>query len=119
MVTSRLNPLAKSTKTALVNNNYGFPWTTGTVFARATGMTPGPAGEPGTSTNTAMGSDRTEPLAGNGRIITLVAGGMARTTEGSNTPELGFLPEPSNSLGLLAGVVALLGMAAWRARVQR
>jgi hypothetical protein len=119
MVTTRLNPLAMSTMTALINSNYGFPWTTGTVFARATGSTPGPAKSPATSTNTAKGSDRTEPLANNGRIITLVAGGMARTTEGSNTPEIGFLPEPSNSLGLLAGAFALAGVAAWRARAQR
>jgi hypothetical protein len=119
MVTNHLNPLAMSTKTALINSNYGFPWTTGTVFARATGSTPGPAKSPATSTNTAMGSDRTQPLANNGRIITLVAGGIARTTEGSNTAEIGFLPEPGNSLQLLAGVFALAGVAAWRARAQR
>ena len=55
MVTSRLNPLAMSTMTALVNSNYGFPFTTGTVLVRATGVTAGPAASPATSTNTAYG----------------------------------------------------------------
>jgi len=119
MVTTRLNPVAMSTKTALINNNYGFPWTTGSVFARATGITPGPAMSPGTSTNTAMGSDRTQPLAKNGRILTLVSGGMARTTEGSNTPEIGFLPEPGRGIAGLAGALALAGIAATRRRRDR
>lgn len=115
MVTGRLNPGAKSTKTALVNSNYGFPFTTGTVLVRATGMTPGPEKAFATSTNTAMGGDQTVN-AGNGRILTLVAGQMARTTEGSNTPGIVYMPEPSDSFQLLAGALVLIGVAVWRAR---
>lgn len=115
MVTTRLNPAAKSTMTALVNSNYGFPFTTGTVLVRATGNTPGPAKSPATSTNTAMGVDKTVN-GGNGRILTLVAGQMARTTENSNTPGILYMPEPNNSIQLLAGALALVGVAIWRAR---
>jgi hypothetical protein len=115
MVTTRLNPAAMSTKTALVNSNYGFPFTTGTVLVRATGNTPGPAKSPATSTNTAMGVDKTVN-GGNGRILTLVAGQMARTTENSNTPGILYMPEPNNSIQLLAGALALVGVAIWRAR---
>jgi MYXO-CTERM domain-containing protein len=103
--------------TALTNNNYGFPFTTGTVLARATGSTAGKG--PGTSTRTGKGSDRTVPDLkgpGNGRILTLVAGQMARTTEGSNTPGYVFMPEPSNTLAMFAGALALAGLGLWRAR---
>lgn len=114
-VSTQLNPGAMSTMTALVNSNYGFPFTTGTVLVRATGKTPGPAKSPATSTNTAMGLDKTVN-GGNGRILTLVAGQMARTTEGSNTPGIVYMPEPGHSFQLLAGALVLVGVAIWRAR---
>lgn len=117
-VSTQLNPGAMSTMTALINSNYGFPFTTGTVLVRATGMTPGPAMSPATSTNTAMGLDKTNN-GGNGRILTLVAGQMARTTEGSNTPGIVYMPEPSHSLQLLAGALVLVGVAVWRARCRQ
>jgi len=98
------------------NFNRGFPFTTGTVLARNTGTA---AGQKRDTTLTAMGGDTVTAMGK--RNISLVAGGIARAALGpitSNTPEIGqlFVPEPSRMLELVAGVAALLGIAAWRAR---
>jgi len=68
---------------------------------------------------TAKGGDTVTAMGQ--RNISLVAGGMARAVFGpvtSNTPEIAqlFIPEPSRSAQILAGVAALLGVAACRRR---
>ena len=98
------------------NYNRGFPFTTGTVLARNTGTV---AGNKRDTTLTAKGGDTVTAMGK--RNISLVAGGMARAIIGpviSNTPELGqlYIPEPSRAAQLLAGVIALLGIAVWRSR---
>jgi len=100
------------------NQNYGFPWTTGTVLVRATGTTMG--GGPGGATFSLMGYDnRTAMGLGN---IQLVAGGIAQSSlqasQGTATysvMRLELAPEPGAIAGLLAGA-ALLGAVAWRRR---
>jgi hypothetical protein len=101
------------------NYNRGFPWTTGTVLARNTGTV---AGNPRATTLSAMGGDTVTAMGK--RNISLVAGGMANAVIGplnSNTAELGqmYIPEPNRAAQLLAGVAALLGIAAWRSRQAR
>jgi len=64
--------------------NRGFPWSTGTVVVRKTGLDGG--GNPANDTMTAMGADnRTGNGAGN---ITLVAGSMAVNSFGNKTPSM-------------------------------
>jgi hypothetical protein len=52
-----------------------------------------------------------------------VAGAVAATSLGTQTPNMAqmllTLPEPGRVLQLFAGVVGLLGMAAWRSRKGR
>jgi len=120
---------------AATNFNYGFPWTTMRVIARNTGTA---LGNPMITTLTAnaMGTAatskgvKTAPAGpardvltpmGAGRNIQLVAGGIGITnllTLGSRTAEIGtmLLPEPDMTLQMLAGVLALFGIAGWRAR---
>lgn len=97
------------------NYNRGFPWTTMTVLARNTGSFAGPKD----TTLTAHGGDTVTAMGK--RNISLVAGGMAQAVLGAPvqpTPEIGqlYLPEPSRAAQLLAGVVGMLGIAAWRSR---
>lgn len=114
---------------AATNFNYGFPWTTMRVVARNTGTA---LGNPMITTLTANAGMNTTPtnapgpardvLTGmGGRNIQLVAGGIGITnllTLGSRTAEIGtmLLPEPDTTLQMLAGVLALFGIAGWRAR---
>jgi hypothetical protein len=96
--------------------NAGFPWTTRTVLARRTGTS---AGNPRVTTLTARGGDSVTAMGK--RNLSLVAGGVARWIVGPTTalvPEIGqlYLPEPRRSAQLGAGVLALLAVAAVRAR---
>jgi hypothetical protein len=96
--------------------HFGFPFTTMTVLARNTGTV---AGNPRLSTITAMGGDSVTAMGR--RNLSLVAGGLASAKYGpltSNTPLLAqmYLPEPSRAAQLAAGALALLGIAATRAR---
>jgi len=99
------------------NFNWGFPFTTGHVLVRNY--------KTRTTTLTQHGSDkRGTPTAMGKRNLSLVAGGIAIANlvgaAKQPTPELETmimsLPEPGGSLSLVAGVAALLGIAAWRAR---
>jgi hypothetical protein len=101
---------------AAYNYNVGFPWTTRTVLARNTGTA---LGNPRTSTLTAKGGDTVTAMGK--RNISLVTGGVARAVIGpviANTPEIGqmVLPEPTRAAQLAAGALALLAIAAMRAR---
>jgi hypothetical protein len=100
---------------AAKNYNYGFPFTTMTVLARNTGTA---LGNPAITTISAKGFDVVTGMGG--RNISLVAGGLAATSLGTNTPDIAqmllTLPEPGATAQVLAGVLALLGIAAWRAR---
>jgi hypothetical protein len=96
--------------------NAGFPWTTRTVLARRTGTS---AGNPRVTTLTARGGDSVTAMGK--RNLSLVAGGVARLLIGptvAQLPEIGqlYLPEPRRSAQLGAGVLALLAVAAVRAR---
>jgi hypothetical protein len=87
-----------------------------TVLARNTGTV---AGNPRLSTITAMGGDSVTKMGR--RNLSLVAGGLASANYGaltSNTPLLAqmYLPEPSRAVQLVAGALALIGIAATRAR---
>jgi len=103
------------------NQNYGFPWSTGTQLIRGTGTSL--AAGPGGGTFSLMGFDnRTAMGLGN---IQLVSGGLAQSSiQGPNgTPNysvmrLEFAPEPGAVTGLLAGA-GLLGVVAWRRRQTR
>ena len=99
-----------------VNYNYGFPFTTRTVLARNTGTN---LGNPAVTTISAMGFDQVTAMGQ--RNISLVAGGVATTSFGSQTPNMAqmLLPEPGGALQLVAGVVGLLGVAVWRSRKVR
>ncbi len=103
---------------AQVNFNYGFPFTTRTVLARNTGTN---VGNPAVTTISAKGFDVATGMGG--RNISLVAGGVAATSIGTQTPNMAqmllTLPEPGRALQLLAGVVGLLGVAVWRSRTGR
>jgi hypothetical protein len=97
------------------NFNFGFPLTTGPVLVRNY-LTR-------TTTLTAKGYDkRGTPTPMGNRNISLVAGGLAIArlppTPDQPTPELMtmVLPEPGESMQLVAGVAALLGIAMWRSR---
>jgi hypothetical protein len=104
---------------AATNFNYGFPWTTMQVIARNTGTA---LGNPMITTLTANKGGARDALTGmGGRNIQLVAGGIGITnllTLGSRTAEIGtmLLPEPDMTLQMMAGVLALFGIAGWRAR---
>ena len=99
-------------------HRYGFPFTTGTVVARRTGLT---GGQPFVSTLTAMGGDSVTPQGA--RNLSLVAGGLAFTdlgTYGVSLSQMSLaLPEPRGEAALAAGALVLLAIAAWRARVSR
>ena len=114
MVTTYLGPLFP----AQINYNYGFPFTTRTVLARNTGTN---VGNPAVTTISAKGFDVLTGMGG--RNISLVAGGVAATSIGTQTPNMAqmllTLPEPGRALQLLAGVVGLLGVAVWRSRKAR
>jgi len=105
---------------AQTNFNWAFPWTTGTIVVRGTGMTP--YGQPAGGTFSIQGFDaRTAMGAGQ---IQLVAGGVAQATvQGPNgTPNYTVLrlnlPEPGAAAQLFAAVLGLLAIAAWRARTR-
>jgi hypothetical protein len=100
--------------------NYGFPFTTMTVLARNTGTV---AGNPKITTLTAKGGDTVTAMGR--RNINLVAGGVARSNTLSSTPVANntanvpeiaqmYLPEPGNTVSLLAGALGLLAIAASR-----
>jgi hypothetical protein len=96
------------------NQKFGFPLTTGTVIARDTN--PAALGPP-VVTLTAMGGDVITAMGA--RNISLVTGTLARLSIlGIKTAGVAhmFLPEPSRTGQLLAGVAALFGVAIWRAR---
>lgn len=99
------------------NIKFGFPLTTGTVIARDTN--PPALGAP-VVTLTAMGGDTVTAMGA--RNISLVTGTVSRLSVlGVRTAGVAhmFLPEPSRTGALLAGVAALFGVAAWRARRAR
>ena len=98
----------------LLNMNYGFPFTTGTVLVRNTGTTF--FKNPLVVTLTAKGGDTVTAMGD--RNISLVAGAVAWTDLDTATPTLNqlFLPEPAAHVQCWAGVVVLLGIAAWRSR---
>jgi hypothetical protein len=103
---------------AAVNYNYGFPLTTRTVLARNTGTG---LGNPVITTLSAKGGDVATGMGG--RNLSLVAGALAATSLGTQTPNIAefklFMPEPGKTLQMLAGVAGLLGIAAWRMRKSR
>ena len=111
MVTGYLGPAFP----AAVNYNYGFPFTTMTVLARNTGTA---LGNPAVTTISAKGFDTVTGM-GN-RNISLEAGAVAATSLGTNTPNMSqmllTLPEPGRTAQVLAGVLGLLAVAAWRSR---
>ncbi len=97
------------------NFNWGFPFTTRTVLVRNYASR--------TTTLTAMGYDkRGTPTAMGKRNLSMVAGGLAlaRLVGASDqpTPEIMsiLLPEPGATMQIGAGVLSLLGIAAWRSR---
>jgi hypothetical protein len=100
------------------NQKFAFPLTTGTVIARDTNPTlfgPNPV-----VTLTAMGGDVITAMGA--RNISLVTGTLARlsllTVKTAGISQM-FLPEPSRSGQLLAGVAVLFGVAIWRSRRNR
>ncbi len=101
------------------NNNTGWPWTTGTITVRGTGMSPG--GMTAGGTWRVAGFDTTDTMGQ--RNIQMVAGHFAQSTiQGPNgTPNYSVmrLPEPGAALQLLAGVFGVLGLGIWRARKAR
>lgn len=100
-----------------VNQNYGFPLTTGTVLVRRIDN------NPVVVTITGMGYDST--TGGGARNISLVSGALSNLSQSQNNTAtfsrltLQLMPEPGRVLSLAAGVLALLGMAAWRVRKAR
>ncbi len=93
-----------------INRKYGFPLTTGTVIARRVSAVGNPV-----ETVTAMGGDVVTAMGA--RNISLVTGSLSSLSIlNTNTAGMSqlFLPEPSRTGQLLAGVLALLGVAAWR-----
>jgi hypothetical protein len=99
-----------------------FPWTTGNVIVRQTGRTP--QGMVNVITVTAEGHDTV--TSGGARNIHVVAGKITSALVAGllefhyaaiGQAEMSIsMPEPSPRLAMLAGVIALLGLAAWRAR---
>ena len=108
-------PASGSSATIGINKNFGFPFTTGTVVARNTGTDV--QKNPLVATLTGMGGDVATGMGA--RNISLVAGAVfgndTFATEGPTLNQV-FMPEPSGPASLVAGVVALLGIAVWRAR---
>ncbi len=111
-----------------VAHGWGFPLTTRTVLVRNTGTL---VGQPHNTTFTAKGYDCVNakgkscsvPTGMGNRNISLVAGaiGLGILPEPIGTVEsislvTAWMPEPGSTLQLLAGVVGLLGIAAWRSR---
>src|SRR4030095_5815667 len=122
----------KGTGATATNMNWGFPWTTGDIIVRGTGGNG--FGGPVNATVTAMGTDKATTMIGltnvmasvmlpGGRLIQLVAGGVAQSTiQGPNgTPNYTVmrLPEPGGMMQLFAGVAGLIAVAVWRARKAR
>jgi hypothetical protein len=123
-----------------VAHTWGFPWTTRTVVVRTTGVMtatvtgkgwdcPGGMQGPGCGVATGMGTMTLGMVPGAvARNISLVAGGVgfaALPPPFGNVPTQQFgsmqilLPEPGPTSQLLAGVIAVLGIAAWRWRRTR
>ena len=114
-----------------VAHDWGFPLTTRTVLVRNTGVL---GGNPHITTFTAKGYDCVNakgkacsvPTGMGNRNISLVAGavgvGVLPAPTG-NIPTIdlvtAWLPEPGATLQLLAGVIGMLGIAAWRLRRNR
>ncbi len=98
-----------------------FPWTTGHVIVRQTGMTAG--GMNNAATISAKGGDVVTSMGVrniqlvSGKLTTSVIGGVPSSTSG--TIARMSLPEPGGALPLLAGVVGLIAIAARRARKRR
>jgi hypothetical protein len=114
------------------NMNWGFPFTTGQIIVRGTGGNG--MGGAVNATVTAKGTDKATTMVGvtkgmatvavpGGRLIQLVAGGVAQSTvQGPNgTPNYTVvrLPEPGRALQMLAGAAALVAVALWRGRRAR
>ena len=110
-----------------VAHNWGFPLTTRTVLVRNTGVL---GGNPHNTTFTAKGYDCVAPREGllrrdgDGQPQHLARGRCYRGREfflahgqrADDRPCRMFLPEPGATLQFLAGVIGLLGIAAWRSR---
>jgi hypothetical protein len=96
--------------------NYGFPFTTGRVLVRETGTQ---LGIPQAVTLSAVGGDTVTSMGA--RNLSLVAGALAASKLGA--PSVGIaqvaLPEPDAAPQRVAAVIALLAIAAWRARRRR
>jgi hypothetical protein len=99
------------------NFNWGFPWTTGNVIVRGTGLSYYLFNPQGGSFSL-TGFDTTTPMGQ--RNIQMVAGAVAQsTTQGPNGTanySIMRLPEPGGALPLLSGALGLLAVAAWRTR---
>ncbi len=100
-----------------------FPWTTGHVIVRQTGMTP--QGMINALTVTAMGFDSVSPMGA--RNIHLVAGKITSAVVGGaltfhytsiGQGRLKVMPEPGASAAL-AAAAGLFGIALWRGRRRR
>jgi len=94
--------------------DYGFPWTTGTVLARATGTF---LANPMATTLSARGHDSVTSMGR--RNLSLVAGGLTHAAPlSTNQPGIVqlYLPGPSGGASMGAGALALLGLAAARRR---
>jgi hypothetical protein len=131
LITAVTNPVPPAPLFAApqLNEKYGFPLTTGTVIVRRVSTVATPV-----VTITAKGYDcvnakvnanrtacSTVPTGMGARNISLVTGSLSHlSTLGSRTVGMSqmfmSLPEPSRTGQLLAGVLALVGMAAWRSR---
>jgi len=115
---------------SVVNHNYGFPFTTGTVIVRNTGHTAGGSGkylgDPLVVTLTAKGKDSVTAMGA--RNISLVAGALSAVPAPFQPGESLFetptlvqimMPEPSAQAQWWTGAIALLAIAFWRARRPR
>lgn len=111
-----------------IAHGWGFPATTRTVLVRNTGTL---GGGPHNTTFSARGYDCVGAVGagcakatGMGfRNISLVAGALGvgvLPPPTGNVPTIAFvttwMPEPGRALQLLSGMIALLGIAAWRSR---
>ncbi len=104
-----------------VRTSVHFPWTTGRVIVRRTGMTT--AGRVDVFTISAAGDDSVSAMGARniqlvaGKLTTrVVSGSLVFNDVGVAQQSLSVMPEPATGVACLAGAVALLGLAARRAR---